>query len=123
MGCSTCGQKGLTGRGGRKRVAHVGASGGVPAGFGESNPIVIGEAGGPVLRVRVAIPVESLSVNASVWVTGTGVQAHVASGALVDITSTAQRRRLWRVGGFTYTDYQEASRVAASLGTTPVEVA
>ena len=115
MGCN-CGS-----RASAARVAS--RSGALPAGFDQSRPILIGEVDDVLRRVRVIIPVEGLSIGSSVWVTGDDIQQHIETGALLDITSVAQRQRMWRVGGFTYTSYQEASRVAASLGTTPIEVA
>jgi hypothetical protein len=95
----------------------------MPAGFDESAPVLIGEANEQLWRVRVIVPAEGLARSQQAWVTGTGVQQHFDSGAFQDISSTTQRRRMWRVGGFTYTSWQEASRVAAAQGTTPIEVA
>jgi len=74
-------------------------------------------------RVRVLKPVEGLSIGQAAYVTGTGIDALIGAGALHDITTTSQKQRLWKVGGFTYSSQQEANRVAASLGVKPVEVA
>lgn len=86
-------------------------------------PKQVGEPDDLVRRVRVIVPVEGLARGSQAWLTGTGVDAYLASGALVDITTTQQKRRMWRVGAFTYTSFQEASRVAAAQGTVPIEVA
>lgn len=97
---------------------------GSPVGFDRDHPLLIGEAGdGEVWRVRVMVPVENLTVGAATFVTGQGVRAHIASGALHDITTTNQKKRLWRVGITTYTSEQDARRVAAATGQTPIEVA
>jgi hypothetical protein len=88
-----------------------------------SNPFMLGEEGGDTFRVRVAIPVEGLRINYAYWVTGTGVDQHFDSGAFIDISGVAQKRRLYRVGAFTYTSLQEANRVAAATGQTVIEVA
>lgn len=97
---------------------------GSPMGFNRDNPLVIGDAAdGEIWRVRVIAPVEGLSRGQAAYVTGTGVAAHLASGAFHDITTTDQKKRLFKVGAFTYTSEQEANRVAAGLGVKPVEVA
>jgi hypothetical protein len=98
-------------------------AGAVAQGQAIANPLVIGDAGGDTFRVRVVIPVEGLRVNYAYWVTGTGVEQHIDSGAFIDISGVAQRRRMYRVGAFTYTSLQEANRVAAATGQTVIEVA
>jgi len=94
-------------------------------GVDQTNPVQLGEPDDKVRRVRVIIPVGGLARSQQAWVTGRDVDTHIASGALHDITGTAQKRRMWRVPGLptTYTSWQEVSRVAAAQGTTPIEVA
>lgn len=121
MGCTSCGQKGLAARSARSVQRTY--NGTLPAGFDASSAVLIGEPDDVTRRVRVLQSVEGFSIASSMWVTGTGVQAHLDSGELLDITATTQRRRLWRVGGFTYTSLQEARRVAAATGQTVIEVA
>lgn len=121
MGCN-CGGGGNRSIASRTRSAAFRAAGS-PAGFDSDAPHVIGDAGGDTRRVRVLKPVDGLTVGQAAYVTGVGVDELLASGAFHDITKTAQRKRLWKVNGFTYTSQQEANRVAASLGVKPVEVA
>jgi hypothetical protein len=126
VGCSSCGggRPGQTigQRSAQQRAARSGAS---PLGTDQSNPVLLGEADDKLRRVRVIIPVGGLARSQQAWVTGRDVDGHIASGALHDITDTAQKRRMWRVPGmpYPYLSWQEASRVAAGLGTTPIEVA
>lgn len=119
MGCNC-------GKGGGSTIAARSASrrsDARAASYTQDAPLLIGDAGGTLIRVRVMVPIEGLGLGRAAWVTGTGVQAHIDSGALVDITATAQRARLWRVGEFTYTTESEARRVAAATGQAAVEVA
>lgn len=119
MGCSTCGggKRGST-------IAQASASSStLAAGQLYENPLVVGDEGGDTYRVRVAVAVEGLQINYSYWVTGTGVQAYLDSGAFIDITGVTQQRRLYRVGQFTYTSLQDANRVAAATGQEVIEVA
>lgn len=124
VGCN-CGGGGASQRTIASRTqAAAFVAAGSPLGFNRDNPITIGESSdGEIWRVRVISPVEGLSIGQAVFVTGTGVTAHLDSGALHDITTTDQKKRLFKVGAFTYTSEQEANRVAAALGTKPVEVA
>lgn len=119
MGCSTCG-------GGRRgsTIAQASASSdSLAAGQLYENPLLIGDANDVILRVRVAVAVEGLKINYQYWVTGTGVQAHIDSGAFIDTTGITQQSRLYRVGQFTYTSLQDANRVAAATGQEVIEVA
>ena len=93
-------------------------------GMQEANPLVIGDEGGDVLRVRAVRPPAGMTVGQSAWVTGTGVEKLLASGDVIDITRRQQRSRLFSVpGAGTYTSRQEAERVAAALETNVIEVA
>jgi len=100
----------------------------MPVGYSAERPITLGAVADDESytetprRVRVLKPVGGLKLGQAAWVVGPAVSRHVESGALVDITRTAQRRRQWRVGAFTYSDFGEASRVAAAQGTKPVEI-
>lgn len=73
--------------------------------------------------MRVIRPVANLRRGNAYYVNGSDVDDLIAAGDLVDITKVQQRRRQYRVGAFTYSDLQTASRVAAAQGTTPIEVA
>ena len=95
----------------------------MPVGYDRSNPLVMGEANdAEPRRIRVLKPVGGLALGQASWVTGSDVDAHLESGAAVDISKTAQKRRQWRVGAFTYSDPAEARRVAAAKGVKPVEI-
>lgn len=95
----------------------------MPLGYAPESPYLIGAEDATLLRVRVLRQSGSLRIGQAAWVTGDGVQPLIADGAFADITSTAQRSRMWRVGQFTYTDYTEAVRVAEATGQTVIEVA
>ena len=87
------------------------------------DPLVIGESDDRVLRVRVSIAVENLRIGNAYFVTGSGVQQHLDSGAFVDVTGIDQKARLFKVGKFEYSDPQEARRVGAKFGLPVIEVA
>lgn len=110
-------------KGGGASTVQRSGTGPLPVGYDETNPLVIGEPDDVVRRVRVLVATSGLAIASKAWVTGDGVQALINSGSLFDITSTAQLGRLWRVGGFTYTSYQEASRASAAMGLPVIEVA
>lgn len=119
MGCA-CGKGG----GGQSiRQAHQQRQSKLPIGVSRDAARQIGEADGVIRRVRVARAVEGMRPNAAVWVTGTGVDALLEAGDVVDITRTQQKSRLWKVGPYTYSDKGEANRVGALRGITPIEVA
>lgn len=105
------------------RQAHAQRQGKLPVGVTRDAAKQIGEADGVIRRVRVARAVEGMRPNASVWVTGDGVDALLEAGAVVDITNTQQKARQYKVGPFTYSDKATANRVAAARGTIPIEVA
>lgn len=96
---------------------------GSPVGFTKDHPHRIGAPDDLVRRVRVLKAVDVLTAGQAAYVTGKGVNELILSGVLHDITKTEQKRRLWKVNGFTYSDHAEALRVAASLGVKPHEVA
>jgi hypothetical protein len=75
------------------------------------------------MRVRMQRSQDGLTIGQALWVTGEGAAELIETGAAVDITRRKQRRRVFSVNGFVYTDRQKAERVAASLGTTVIEVA
>lgn len=97
----------------------------MPVGLHPSNPVELGDSGedDEPRRVRVAKHLGTLRAGQAAWVKGSGVDAAIESGELLDITKTAQRRRLWRVGRYTYTDEAKARRVAKTLGQEAIEVA
>lgn len=95
----------------------------IPEGSAVEIPLTIGDEGGKVGRYRAIYPVAGLRRGNKYWLTGRGVEALVESGALLDISNVGQQQRQWRVGPYTYTDFQTASRVAAVRNTTPIEVA
>jgi hypothetical protein len=95
-----------------------------PAGYSADNPVIIGGASDDAARrVRVASPVGNLRVQQAAWVAGTGVQPLLEDGTFVEIGSTPQKRRLWKVGVASFTDEGEANAAAAALGLVAVEVA
>lgn len=97
---------------------------GSPVGFDAESAVLIGgDDGSEPVRVRVIRPIGALTVGQAAWVKGSGVALEIAAGDLLDITQRNQRARVWTVNGFTYTNEQEAKRVAAALGTTAFEVA
>lgn len=120
MGCN-CGGGNRTIQSRTRQSAFRAA--GSPLGFSADEPHQIGEPGGVTRRVRVLKAAEGLTPGQAAYVTGTGVDALVSSGIFHDITATRQKRRLWKVNGFAYTDLGEAERAARVLGVTPVEVA
>lgn len=97
----------------------------MPPGYSADHPIVLGEAieGAAARRMRVAKQIGAMRLQNAYWVTGTGVDPLITDGSLVDIGDTPQRRRLWKVGGFTFTDEQDAAAAAEKLGLTAVEIA
>lgn len=122
MGCN-CGNRGNQTIAQRMNDSSFRAAGS-PLGFDRDNPLLVGETGdGELWRVRVIAAVEGLTVGQAAWVTGQGVKAFIASGAFHDITTTAQKARLFKVGIETYTSRQDAYRVAAATGQTVVEIA
>lgn len=123
MGCNCGGGANRQTIGGSRARQAAFKAAGSPLGFSADEPHVIGDADDRVRRVRVLRATDGLTAGQAAFVTGTGVDAHLQSGAFHDITKTQQRKRLFKVNGFTYTDPQEANRVAAALGVTPVEVA
>lgn len=120
MGCAC-------GKGGGKTIAQASRSGprtaALQPGSVESDPLVMGEPDDVVRRVRVAQTTSGLRVGNAYWLTGTGVDALLASGKAVEITGVQQKSRQYKVGAFTYSDPAQAKRVAAALGTKPIEVA
>lgn len=116
MGCN-CG-KGQT-------IAQSAARRGttLAAGSDETSALVIGEPGGEVYRVRAVRPPVGLTVGSSAYVTGLGVPALIEAGDLIDITRRPQLRRIFNVGGMSYTDRQTAQRVSAATGQPIIEVA
>lgn len=119
MGCA-CGKGGGNTIAQGKQTALRAAA--LPAGSVESDPLVIGEPDDVVRRVRVATAVPGMRIGNAYWVTGSGVDAMLEDGRLLDITGVQQKSRQYKVGAFTYSDPQEANRVAAAMGTTPIEV-
>lgn len=123
MGCNCGGGSGAKTIADRSRQAAFKAAGS-PLGFHREDPHVVGEVGdGEVWRVRVIRPVAGLSTGQAAYVTGTSVTEHLKSGSFHDITTVDQKKRLFKVGAFTYTSLQEANRVAAGTGLKPIEVA
>lgn len=119
MGCSSCGKKSAGAKAAAQRVAAP-----PQPGSGPTNAILLGdELADSLIRVRVMQNVPGLRAGHSAWVQGSNVAGLVASGALRDISSTTQRRRVWMVGKHSYTNQRRAERVAATLGLVAVEVA
>lgn len=124
MGCNCGGGQANQTIAQRASLSSRAAAASSEAGFTRDNPLVVGEvADGELWQVRVIAPVEGLIVGRAVFVTGTGVAAYLASGAFHDITTTQQKKRLFKVGAFMYGSLQEANRAAAGTGLTPIEVA
>lgn len=90
----------------------------------DDNPIIIGDPGGDVLRVRAQVAVPGkLTVGQAAYVSGDGVAALLENNHLIDITKRQQKRRVFTVNGMTFFDEQKANRAGAALGVTPIEVA
>lgn len=96
---------------------------GNPLGFDADAAVLIGEPDDVVRRVRVIQASNALRIGQAAYVTGTGVDELLTAGSMVDITKRNQARRIWKVGGFDFTNEQEAKRVAAATGQIAVEVA
>lgn len=122
-GCSSC----MKAKAGSMRSQHAAAQRAavqLPAGYSADNPVVIGGTSEDAARrVRVVSAVGSLRVQQAAWVAGTGVQPLLEDGTFVEIGATPQKRRLWKVGGFKFTDEGEANDAADKLGLTAVEIA
>lgn len=103
--------------------ARARAGDAVQPGFDEDTPMLLGEEGGQVVRIRMLRTEGNLTVGGGYWVTGTGVGPLIASGAAADITKRAQKRRVFQVGGTTTTDKNRAERVSAATGLPVVEIA
>lgn len=95
----------------------------VAPGASPSSPILIGDEGGAILRVRPTRVIDAMRTNYQYYVTGTGVQALLDDGSLVDISGVAQTGRQFKVGQYTYPDRSRAERVSAALGLPMIEVA
>ena len=92
-------------------------------GFDQDTPILLGEPGGEPTRIRAVRSTGEISVGQAVWVTGTGVAELLHSGAALDITRRKQKRRVFTVGGITYTDERKAKRISSATGQPMIEVA
>ena len=97
-------------------IAPSGTS--VPLGLLPHMPFIIGDDGVEfeLMRVQVALPVEGLVTGQAAWVKGSGAQGLVDSGHLVRIDIPRAPAQMWRVGQFTYTDYEQALAVAQATG-------
>lgn len=97
----------------------------MPAGFSIENPVLIGDPDSTLVQVRVLKQYKHLRIQQKAWVSGSGVQILIDSGAFYDITNVAQRARLWMVAGMPqkYLTEDEAQAVANATGGVVVEVA
>lgn len=121
-GCSSCAQAKKRAVS-SQRLAAERAAASVPPGYSADKPLVLGDEGGDVVHVRAATDtIPGMRIQNAYYVTGTGVQELVDAGKL-ELLLVAQKRRLWKVGGFVIPDEADAIAAAEKLGLTAVQVA
>lgn len=89
-----------------------------------ADPFLIGgevEGMEPV-RVRVNTALPGLTIGQRAWVTGTGVEPLLADGTLI-LVGEDTTGRLYRVGAYTYTSFEDAELVSQETGMPVEEVA
>lgn len=102
---------------------NSGAQARVAPGASPSSPMLLGDEGGLILRVRASRVMDGMRTNHHYYVTGTGVQPLLDDGSLVDISGITQAGRAFKVGKFTYYDRSKAERASAATGLPMIEVA
>lgn len=96
---------------------------GVPDGILPNRPFIMGDDGVyDLIRVRIARKIPGLVTGQAAWVRGSLVEENLSSGLIVRMDQPHVRARMWRVGSFTYTDHDQALRVASATNQTVEEI-